>query len=79
MCMPWGGHQRLQEVPLAWRKLCLGIDYIKSKSASLKLNHLEKISISLDEKERDVSEYVQREKGDNRARRYKGSIPTDAL
>ena len=74
-----GGYQRLQEVPLAWRKLCLGIDYIKSKSALLKLNHLEKISISLNEKEQDTSEYVQREEEAIRARRYKVSLPTDSV
>ena len=74
-----GGHQSLQEGPLAWGKLCLDMVYIKSKYALLKVNHLEKMSISLDDKEQDVSEYLKREKGANRARRYKGSISTDSV
>jgi hypothetical protein len=67
------------KVPLAWKKLYLGIAHHKSKATALKLNHLEMISISLNEKEQDTSEYVQREENAIRTRRYKGSLPTDSV
>jgi hypothetical protein len=35
--------------------------------------------IALNEKVQDALEYLQREKDANRARRYKGSIPTDSV
>ena len=74
----WGGQQGLQE-GVAWRKLYLVIVHCKSNAAAFKLNHHEKISISIEEKEHNASEYVKREKDTIRARRYKGSLPTGAV
>jgi hypothetical protein len=57
-----GGNRGCKKVPLAWRKLYIDIVYCKSKAAALKLNYHKKISISLDEKEHNALEYMQREK-----------------
>jgi len=68
-----------KKVPLAWKNLYLGTVHRNSKAAGLNSECLEKMSISLDEKEQDASEYVQREMDAKRARRYMGSVATDSV
>lgn len=49
------GIRGCKKVPLAWRKLYLGIVLQKSKAATRNEDHLEKTSIFLNEKEQDAS------------------------
>jgi hypothetical protein len=51
----------------------------KTLASAQKPHHHERISISLDEKERDTQEIYQQEKEAIRARRYKGTIPTEPV
>ena len=64
-----------KKVPLAWTTRYLVIAHRTNEATALKLNCLEKNSISLNENEQGASEYVQIEKDTMRARRYKGSVP----
>ncbi len=51
----------------------------KTMAAAQKYQHSEKMSISLEGKEQDAQEIYQQQKDAIRARRYKGSIPTDSV
>ncbi len=60
-------------------KLIYGHCQKKTLAAAEKSRHKERMSISLDEKEKDAKELYQWEKDSIRARRYKGAIPTESV
>ena len=57
----------------------MGIVKRKSLAAAKKARHHERLSISIDEKEKDTKEHFQQEKEAIRARRYNCSIPTESV
>ena len=68
-----------KSVPTAWKNLYMGIVNRKTLAAAKKLQHHEKFSISLEEKEQDAQELYQQHKETIRTKRYKGSIPTESV
>ena len=79
--MPLGGKdiRGCKNMPPEWRKLYMGNVEKKTLAAAEKSRHKERMSISLDEKEKDAKELYQREKEAIRTKRYKGAIPTESV
>ncbi len=62
----------------AWIKLYMDI-VKKAMTAAEKSHHHQRMLVALDEKELDAQELYRQEKEAIRARRYKGTVPTESV